>query len=145
MYGNLVGEETLLLLKTMADVEEPVEPQPEEAEVADEGPEEEEILAPTTEVKLFGKWSFDDIEISDLSLEVSVSCADWLARWNLCCGLLLIRQCLLPLGLHCLQGRPCHLLAPHGRPIPKKAFPQGFLPHCGTSCLLSDAQGTQQR
>lgn len=56
----------------MADVEEPVEPQAEEAEAVEEPVEEEEILATTTDVKLFGKWSFDDIEISDLSLEVSV-------------------------------------------------------------------------
>ena len=55
----------------MADVEEPIEePVAEEPEVA-----AEEDFVPTagaTEVKLFGKWSFDDIEISDLSLEVSL-------------------------------------------------------------------------
>jgi small subunit ribosomal protein S5e len=28
--------------------------------------------AATTEVKLFGKWSFDDIEVRDISLEVSI-------------------------------------------------------------------------
>jgi small subunit ribosomal protein S5e len=28
--------------------------------------------ANTTEVKLFGKWSFDDIEVRDISLEVSI-------------------------------------------------------------------------
>jgi small subunit ribosomal protein S5e len=28
--------------------------------------------AGTTEVKLFGKWSFDDIEVRDISLEVSI-------------------------------------------------------------------------
>jgi small subunit ribosomal protein S5e len=54
----------------MADVEEPVvEETPEEPEVAEE---EEEFVAVggATEVKLFGKWSFDDIEIRDISLEV---------------------------------------------------------------------------
>jgi hypothetical protein len=58
----------------MADVAEPVEeptyeePAAEEAEVE----EEEEFVAVggATEVKLFGKWSFDDIEIRDISLEV---------------------------------------------------------------------------
>lgn len=57
----------------MADVEEtPVEETPvEEPEVE----EEEEFVAVggATEVKLFGKWSFDDIEIRDISLEVSRS------------------------------------------------------------------------
>jgi hypothetical protein len=32
--------------------------------------EEEFAVAGVTEVKLFGKWSFDDIEIRDISLEV---------------------------------------------------------------------------
>lgn len=62
----------------MADAEEPVadpaveEPVEGEAEGV-EGVEEEDFVpaAGATEVKLFGKWSFDDIEISDLSLEVS--------------------------------------------------------------------------
>lgn len=57
----------------MADVEEPVEETPVE-EVAP-AVEEDEVAAATgaTEVKLFGKWSFDDIEIRDISLEVSGS------------------------------------------------------------------------
>jgi small subunit ribosomal protein S5e len=59
----------------MADVavEEPIE----ETAPMEEAPVEieEEDFVPVggaTEVKLFGKWSFDDIEISDLSLEVSL-------------------------------------------------------------------------
>lgn len=46
----------------------------EEAEEVDEEIEEEEdfVAVGATEVKLFGKWSFDDIEIRDISLEVSV-------------------------------------------------------------------------
>lgn len=61
----------------MADVEEPVEETPvEEPEVEEEVEvevEEEEFVGTgATEVKLFGKWSFDDIEIRDISLEVRV-------------------------------------------------------------------------
>ena len=52
----------------MADVEEPVEEYAEEAEVEEE---EEFVAGGKTPVKLFGKWSFDDIEIRDISLEVS--------------------------------------------------------------------------
>lgn len=33
-----------------------------------------------TEVKLFNKWSYDDIEVSDISLEVSA------APFNACCS-----------------------------------------------------------
>ena len=55
----------------MADVEEPVEATPEEPEVEVKEPEEEFVTIGATEVKLFGKWSFDDIEIRDISLEVS--------------------------------------------------------------------------
>ena len=57
----------------MADVaEEIVEAVEEEVEEVEE---EEEFVAAAdvTEVKLFGKWSFDDIEVRDISLEVSLS------------------------------------------------------------------------
>jgi small subunit ribosomal protein S5e len=47
-------------------VEDAVEEEVEEIEE-----EEEFVAAGATEVKLFGKWSFDDIEIRDISLEVS--------------------------------------------------------------------------
>jgi hypothetical protein len=69
----------------MADVEEPtieVEPQ-EEEEVVDEDDDEEPQQPPhdeldedyvaisgATEIKLFGKWAFDDIEVRDISLVV---------------------------------------------------------------------------
>lgn len=56
----------------MADVEEtPAEEPVEEPE----SEEEEDFVAVggVTEVKLFGKWSFDDIEIRDISLVVSSS------------------------------------------------------------------------
>ena len=57
----------------MAD-EEPIvadEEVAEEEPVAEE--EEEDFVAAEAgpDIKLFGKWSFDDIEIRDISLEVS--------------------------------------------------------------------------
>ena len=59
----------------MTDVEEPIDDivaEEEAEEVEEEIEEEEEFVAVgATEVKLFGKWSFDDIEIRDISLEVS--------------------------------------------------------------------------
>lgn len=59
----------------MADYEEPIvdeEPVYEEEEQFEEDVEEDEIVGGTAnEVKLFGKWSFEDIEIRDISLVVS--------------------------------------------------------------------------
>lgn len=59
----------------MADVAEEVVEAVEEVveEIEEELEEEEEFVAAAgaTEVKLFGKWSFDDIEVRDISLEVS--------------------------------------------------------------------------
>lgn len=65
----------------MADVaEEIVEAVEEVVEEVEEEEEEEEFVAAAgaTEVKLFGKWSFDDIEVRDISLEVSfaLSCVE---------------------------------------------------------------------
>ena len=57
---------------TMADVEEPqVDEAVEEPEVEEEEEEEFVAVGSQLEVKLFGKWSFDDIEIRDISLVVS--------------------------------------------------------------------------
>ncbi len=63
----------------MADVEEtpieetPVEDPEVEADVEVEQEEEFVAVGSAHEVKLFGKWSFDDIEIRDISLEVRCS------------------------------------------------------------------------
>jgi small subunit ribosomal protein S5e len=57
----------------MSDVEEPVvEETFEEPEAVEEEDEEYVNVGGATEVKLFGKWSFDDIEIRDISLEVKI-------------------------------------------------------------------------
>mmetsp|Transcript_5712 Transcript_5712/g.10783 ORF Transcript_5712/g.10783 Transcript_5712/m.10783 type:complete len:214 (-) Transcript_5712:92-733(-) len=50
----------------MADIEEPIVDTPEV--------EEFETEATGPEIKLFGKWSFDDIEVSDISLEDYIAC-----------------------------------------------------------------------
>ena len=63
--------------ETPAEIEEPVE-EIDEDEDANAGLEEDEEVFATsglTEVKLFGKWQFSDIEVRDLSLEVSASCS----------------------------------------------------------------------
>ena len=55
----------------MADVAEEIVEAVEEVVEEIEEEEEEFVAAGATEIKLFGKWSFDDIEIRDISLEVS--------------------------------------------------------------------------
>ena len=61
----------------MAEVEEPIVDTPEEVEETVEVEEEEDFvqIGTTTEIKLFGKWSFDDIEVRDISLVVRNSSA----------------------------------------------------------------------
>lgn len=57
----------------MAEVEEPIVDAPEEVEEPLEAPGQEEDfvqIGTTTDIKLFGKWSFDEIEIRDISLVV---------------------------------------------------------------------------
>jgi len=56
----------------MADYEEPVVEEFAEEEVVIETElEDDEVLSDEVEVKLFGKWSFNDIEVLDMSLVVS--------------------------------------------------------------------------
>jgi small subunit ribosomal protein S5e len=61
----------------MAEVEEaapapPAEEEEEEEEIGDVVAEEEEFVpSGGVEIKLYGKWSFDDIEVRDISLVVS--------------------------------------------------------------------------
>ena len=50
----------------MAEVEE----QPVAAEEPTFEAEDEFVPSSATDVKLYGKWSFDDIEVRDISLEV---------------------------------------------------------------------------
>ena len=60
----------------VAAEETPFEEEVEEEVVEEEEEEEEEDayarLGEATEVKLFGKWSFDDVEVRDISLVVSI-------------------------------------------------------------------------
>lgn len=56
-----------------------------EEEAAAEGFEEEEGFAPEedkeAEIKLFGKWTFDDVEIRDISLEDYIACGRYHATY----------------------------------------------------------------
>lgn len=88
LYDPLIYQTVIYIkfiyVSIMADVEEPVvdhveeEVEAEEEEdidvAADEEEEEEYIVAGgATEIKLFGKWSFDDIEVRDISLVVRIN------------------------------------------------------------------------
>ena len=55
----------------MAEVEE--QPMDEPLEDEEEAEEEEYVdVGAATEIKLFGKWEFDDIEVRDISLVVRI-------------------------------------------------------------------------
>ncbi|KAI2502075.1 ribosomal uS7-like protein [Fragilaria crotonensis] len=64
----------------MAEVEEPIVDAPEEVEEVEEVDdvvEQEEFVVGhggAAEIKLFGKWSFDDIEVRDISLVDYIAC-----------------------------------------------------------------------
>ena len=64
----------VILNLKMADVEEPQyeEEVAEEVEAEEEEEEEYAYADDAPEVKLFGKWSFDDVEVRDISLVVSL-------------------------------------------------------------------------
>lgn len=89
--------------------------------------EEEDFVAVggATEIKLFGKWSFDDIEVRDISLVVRENFYTCRTRTkrpaeplpclpkDVCLTILSFRFCpfllispwlVMPTGLHCLQG-----------------------------------------
>jgi hypothetical protein len=82
---------TKFVFSTMAEVEEPYEEPAYEEEAAEPeyAAEEEEFVAEgvATEVKLFGKWAFGDIEVRDISLVVSASNSFFCfpTKYGLCC------------------------------------------------------------
>jgi hypothetical protein len=101
---------TNFVFSTMAEVEEPyVEPAyEEEAAEPEYVAEEEEFVAEgvATEVKLFGKWAFGDIEVRDISLVVSTSNSFLIlnkAAWSHHSSSSISSLFMFP-GLHCLQG-----------------------------------------
>jgi len=59
----------------MSDIEEPIvdETSVQEEQVEDE-PEFAGVNQSATEIKLFGKWSFAEIEVADISLAVCFYC-----------------------------------------------------------------------
>jgi hypothetical protein len=79
----------------------------EDIAVAPEEEDEEEFVAISgaTEIKLFGKWAFDDIEVRDISLVVRHHTTTTLigTRWWMCFSLTLLEQ---PFGIY---GRRCHI------------------------------------
>jgi hypothetical protein len=60
----------------MSDIEEPTTVEDTTPYEVEEEEEEAEFIGDESapEVKLFGKWSFEDIEVRDISLEVRISC-----------------------------------------------------------------------
>lgn len=105
-----------------------------------------------TETKLFGKWSFSDIKVRDISLEVSdlFLSVPQNRLWGFTCCFAKCSCFMLNnfttlttrTGLYCLQGSTCRVLSPHGRKVPKTTIPQSQLPHCRAFGVLPDEKGS---
>ena len=135
-------------------VEEPVvAAAEEEAAFPAAAEEEEEFVASgsATEIKLFGKWSFDDIEIRDISLVVRKIMHPFIVADKRAI-LLLLHSLVVVLslthtrhsGLYCLQGCSRDVFAAHGGSLPKEAFSQGVVSDCRALGLLSHEEGPEQ-
>ena len=72
-----------------------------------------------TEPKLFGKWTYEDVQCSDFSLKV-------------CYRIKAIIYVFL--GLHRFQELGCRVPAPHCWSLSEEAFPKGHLPHRRETC-----------
>lgn len=65
------------------------------------------VEAPTVEIKLFGKWSSDDVHVNDISLAVS-----WW-RLQILCQVAIIESMLSHTGLHYSEGEGFSVFAPY--------------------------------
>lgn len=54
----------------MSDIEEPIVDEVSVQELVEDEPEFAGVNQSATEIKLFGKWSFAEIEVADISLAV---------------------------------------------------------------------------
>lgn len=136
----------------MTDIEAPVQ---DFEEVAAPDVEAEETgfavadTMDTPDIKLFGKWSTDDVQIPDITLQVCYPTesrdsaahtnGDWshvdhvravlllarLARGKRIVSCTLHSLCHACVGLHCRIWQERSVRAPHGRPLRSPPVPQG--------------------
>ena len=104
-------------------------------------------MAVIPEVKLFGKWSSEEIEVGSLLL--TMLCKVWgerrvlvvvngfLPPINALIAPLELLECFLVAGdrhlsggLHRREGKVCHLRAAHSRKVPEEAVQEGAVPDC---------------
>ncbi len=90
------------------------------------------VSAELPDIKLFGRWSCDEVQVSDMSLQVSQN-----TRWILQ-KLMIISL----LGLYCRERKIRSLFTTFGRTIRCQAIPQSSMPDCWTSHMLFDDEGT---
>ena len=77
------------------------------------------------EIKLFGKYTFDDVEVGEVGMAFCAARA-LSGRMYSVPG-----HRHLPGGLHCREAQVRHLCPTHGWPLPEEAFQEGPVPHCG--------------
>jgi hypothetical protein len=83
---------------------------------------EEVIEHPATnidvaDVKLFGKWSLNDVEVNDISLQVTTA-LDVQHPTQL-----EFANSITHSGLHCSEGQVCQVPSPQCWPLPDQAIP----------------------
>ena len=104
------------------------------------------------EVKLFGKWSSEDVQVGDISLAVSeyvfssrtcrFECQKLTFTYK--SGLFVylncnrIKLCVMFTGLHCRERQIREIPASFSWSLPSETLPQGPVPHCGASHQLPD-------
>lgn len=99
--------------------------------------------APTAEVyanqvKLFGKWNCDEVNVEDISLRViTFNIIAFYAHYA--------HYKLFTLGLHTDQRQSGQVSATHGRPIPGKTISQGTLSNCWAFGMFSHDARPKQR
>lgn len=115
----------LYLFSTMAEVEEQFETYEEQPVAAAEEPQEVEdvVYAPASElpeIKLFGRWSCDDVHVSDMSLAVRIYTSPHVSNANY---LILIFFIQIHSGLHCCEREICSFHTTFSWSLCRQTFP----------------------
>ena len=81
------------------------------------------------EIKLFGKWSYDDVEVLlTCNSQALQACLLAMVGRRHCC--LAVGERHLTGGLHCSQVKECSVCTSHSWAIPEKEVQESTVPHC---------------
>ena len=87
-------------------------------------------MAVASEVKLFGKWSFEDVEVGSDLLPTALPLLSGVLSTSVSKHMLTIAgKRYITGGLYCGQAKIRCLRAAHCGPVSEEAVPQGAVPH----------------